>query len=328
MQISEIIPDATRIFSECPESDLFPKIGRALTELANMGTWDWSTARRYITFNVEELEGTFGFFTMPAFVQQPLMMNLDCHPAFARSKLFIHHFNGPGERSRMDCVRFIWDDEGEYVINRRIIVPTALTAVNLNALDASLKLRVYGLDADGHIVYDATGAPGVDIDMNTTSAVVFSSVTGIFRPLGAGVITLTAALDGTQLGYYYPDETSPRYRRVKVPRKCKTATVTYKIANQPITCEQDWVPIRNKQAIVAGLWYIYWFDLNEYDKAEQARMNAKRSLNEEQDQNSIQSPVGPQIQNLTKRTWGDRLYGGAMLGTGTGPFQGGGGGCC
>jgi len=323
MQVSQILPDAQRIFAKCSNAELFDKVYRAVVELINSGEWDWATVQQYIILNCESTQNQHGYITLPRFVEMPLAMNLDCFPAFPRNKWFNHHINGPGERTNINCYRSFWDDKGEFCTLRNMTGPAALVAANLNPLDAGLSLRVYGLDQNGNEVYDSTGVPGILLPMNSASSVIFSSVTSIYRPLGAGVITLTQTTDQNLIGYYYPDEIDPRYRRVRIPQACKTVTLTYKRALPQIFYAEDWIPINNLNALITGLWYIFYIDHNDYEKAELARSNAVRSLKEEEARITLKTPVGPQIQQFATRQATDNLYGGYAYGNNAayGPLQ-------
>ena len=123
-------------------------------------------------------------------------------------------------------------------------------------------------------------------------------------------ITLAQSTDSTLLGYYYPDELNPSYRRIRIPRKCRTVTLTYKRALPAILSLEDWLPLQNYNALITGLWYIFYIDKNDYDNAEKARANALRSLKEEESARTLATPIGPQIQNFSRQNATDRLYGG------------------
>lgn len=304
------MPEANRIFGDCPEADQFPRIRRAVEEAANIGEFDWKIRQQYITFNVEALRLQRGYVTLPRFVQMPKAMTLDCNPAFPRSLWFVHHFNGPGDRTQLDCYRSFWDDKGEFCTLRDMTGPSQLIATNLNAGDAALQIRVYGLDLNGNEIYSDDGKPGVPLAMNTPTSVTFSNIRQVYRPLGVGVITLKQVTDDTLLGYYYPDEQTPQYRRVHIPKCCRTVTITYNLAIPQITCLEDWIPIRNRNALIAMMQFIFHLDKHNYDDGEKARAIAARALEEEQDALNLQTPVGPQIQNFSTNTGNDRLYGG------------------
>ena len=126
-------------------------------------------------------------------------------------------------------------------------------------IDSGKQFRFYGV-SNGREIFDVHGA-GMYVTVNypsSSEATVFDVVTGIQVPVDAngasamvgGWTLYSVAPDGTQtqLGYYYPNETKPSYRRYRIGVTSATGTqipnaVTVLVRRRwmPVYKETDWV---------------------------------------------------------------------------------------
>ena len=93
------------------------------------------------------------------------------------------------------------------------------------------------------------------------------------KPETLGYVSLYAldygrSNDMALIGQYHPTETNPKYRRIRIGRKCAWARIIYRMAHPVISSLYDYIPVENERAIIAA---IHACDLEDKDFAEQAQ---------------------------------------------------------
>ena len=130
------------------------------------------------------------------------------------------------------------------------------------------------------------------------------SILHVEKPETLGYVSLYAldygrSNDMALIGQYHPTETNPKYRRIRIGRKCAWARIIYRMAHPVITSQYDYIPVENERAIIAA---VHACDLEDKDFAEQAQrywsiaIGYLRNQNESMDGHSMQPP---QINNIT-----------------------------
>jgi hypothetical protein len=115
-------------------------------------------------------------------------------------------------------------------------------------------------------------------------------ITRISKSITSGFITLYAWDTGrtenlTIIGYYYPDETEPRYRRIKLSSKCAWVRIAFKRNTFKITSLNDFIPLPSRQAILMMCKAISLYKKEFSENAQQYEADALRFLEEAQTSN-------------------------------------------
>lgn len=233
------------------EDDFLNLLNRALERLINSGLWKGAIG--YAAF-----QSVNNIFTLP----YPFLGVLGAQwfrwpvPVFGQMHEFV--FGGPGQPLPNMPPAGIVEDIGDGYATQ-IDPPSPYSTLYIQTdlpIDNGKIFRVYGI-SNGREVFDVNGA-GTYIPVNTAEGIVFDQVTGFQVPLNAdgssnmvgGWTPYSVDPDGnrTSLGYYYPNETYPSYRRYRIGVTTATSTslpfaVTVLVRRRymPVFKDTDWV---------------------------------------------------------------------------------------
>lgn len=265
--VSDIYDDAAAIFGPIGQQKIFDKITMACEVLANESVWDSTLG--YVDLHTNDLIGPDSFFTLPRYVESPVKINVNGHPNLMRNKWYEFHLSGwGGGDDRHHRHHFLshsgWEDKGDtYVVNSLPhLVGAQIVAIPDNPSDDFTEIRVFGLDATGKEIYQ-NGQEGFLVPCVsgfTTPAVGVPNVVTVFRISKAkslGYIQLVAlnadGSTGVLLGYYYPDELEPRYRRICVHHKTKFIRMRYRKRSAKVSSMTEILNLRSRLAITTML---------------------------------------------------------------------------
>lgn len=236
-------------------SDFLPLLNQACERIINSGLWKGMIG--YAAFpTVDE------YFTLP----YPFLSVIGSQWFRAPVPVFgqFHEFlpGGPGQPLANQPPNGIIQDLGDgfpTIVDPPTAGSTLLIKPDL-LVDSGKVFRFYGI-SNGLEIFDTNGM-GMNVTVNfpsTSVATVFDTVTGIQVPIdpvtGASAMVggwtlYSVAPDATQtkLGYYYPNETRPCYRRygIGVTSASNTTvpfavTVLVRRRYMPVYKETDWV---------------------------------------------------------------------------------------
>jgi hypothetical protein len=287
-------------------------LSRALTLLANSndGLWDGMVASM-------DISAQDGYVTLPRDVQMPLAINTDNLTTFPRDRWFEHHWNGPGTVSVQP--RRAWDDQGgEYAFFKEFAVPTGSLATawrmrvtSENAADDGDTVRIKYLDSDDR-VQTFSGALNSAAGLVSGVSVTAKQLLDFYRPAGDGWVKVWQYIDGTDandilVGFYYADETNPRYRRIRVNAN-SCIRMTYRRRALKLTTANDFIPLDNEQVILTACRAIFYADKGQNEQFIENKQIAVALLEEDQSTKAPYSPVGPQVvdysENYNESIWG------------------------
>lgn len=331
--VADIYDTACAIFGMLGRDNIFDRITDTVEALSNKSKWDSTVGwvDIYAAQNHEQGNPGHGYFVLPRYVEAPLAVNVPQHGyglhghhhgglGYARNRWFEFHLNGTGQGNFADCGT--WDDLGEDVVINRFpyakdaatqvwrVVPQYVVAVPLSALDNGAEIRIFGeeLLADGKIVEVIRNgdlgwlAPCVANSYNPgADAPQFTRITRITKPVTSNFVTLTTVVTpGTWtptllLGYWYPDETEPKYRVIKTPRHQATMIrMRYKKRAVRVSGLHDPINLRSRRAIENMMRAV---KLEESDPAGAQEFTelALRYLKEEQTSNNGVAPFALQF---------------------------------
>lgn len=151
----------------------------------------------------------------------------------------------------------------------------------------------------GRIPPTATGT-GTQTLSRFLDAYEFQKITRIAKDESQGFITLYAwdtgrATNLTILGNYYPDETEPRYRRIKTENTCQWVRMRYKKRTHKIVSKDDWIPLTSQMAIKMMLTAIRLYRNNFMDEGQKFEDKAVQYLYENEQNEDGPTSFGLQV---------------------------------
>lgn len=273
---------------------------RGLELQANKGNWS-----PYMG-TLDVVSDCAGNVVLPSFVDSVMACNVAGRPALFQNAWYQYHINGPGSNGSGPIIgggfdfgvgstsggiggglQFTWQD-GEYVPTFQPLPGwQTLVALCENPADAAagLALTVQGETGDGlgntkqALTSLGPNAPllGVVIPLvaNTAStdqsATQFRKVTAVHKPITKGYVKLLG-ISGRQgetatvIGYYAPNETNPRYRRIIVNSQCAWVRVRYRRSSLNFQYDHEVLPIASKQAMLFLLQAVRYYDTGDLDR--------------------------------------------------------------
>jgi hypothetical protein len=311
---SALLSDVKKVLGKCENAELFRRLTDAV-KLANTQSKsnDWQTATM-------DLCVCDGCVTLPADVGTILGVNVGGRPSLLRDDWFQFHINGTGSQ---DYVPWPYVDElGPVVTYKDPSVAVDLVAVVEDAADSGIALRVFGWDEDGKRIY-TEGAGGVLEDgFLVPTSYGFSTVNpdapAIARidrnqkELTNGFIRLVAvdpADDSihTQIGYYMPWETTPAYRRIRVPDR-SWVRIKYKRVDIEVRGSGDWINLNNRESLLLLVKAVRFRLDDQLEKARNYELEGMRLLSNEAESLRPNAISPPQIINGEWRDDNDRLF--------------------
>lgn len=316
MLVKDIIADArsSRGFGTCDEATLYSVLTEAVQMLSNkVREWDFLISRaEFCAFD--------GFLTLPREVETPLAATINGKAAWGRDKWFVHHINGPGCHSSTS--NSYWDEVDQTSTFRNVPWPAFLMGTPENVADIGKEMLVYGYDYldkelqhqddDGNWVRGIRVIITNDNIVNYPDPVQVKQITRVVKGETAGAVRLWAidpcgVDEVTMLGYYYPDEAEPRYRRLRFPNESKVL-LTYRRKNLTIQAENDFIPFDSKLALLMALRslrYMYDGNLAQSQAFEEKAIDLLRN---EENAKRVMTSVGPQVRNYSSNN-NERLRG-------------------
>lgn len=243
-----------------------------------------------------------GYVTLPSFVGTVLAVNINGYPAMFRNSWYEFHANGLGSRCGGSC-SYQWDDKLWTPTFQQLKNWSLLAAICEDPIDGngSLDIIVEGETMDSGynqkmaLTIPASGPslPGVRLKLlngyaATDNAVTyFKKITAITKPVTRGYVKLLAFQpeqfsNAVQVGYYAPNETNPRYRRIKVGFACKCIRIMYRKADMALVNDYDRVPLPSFQATLDLVKAIRLRETGNLDVAEVHEAKAVQLINEVQ----------------------------------------------
>jgi hypothetical protein len=134
--------------------------------------------------------------------------------------------------------------------------------------------------------------------------ILVKNIEHIEKPKTSGFISLYAADFGrsndlTLIGQYHPTETNPKYRRIRLGKKCSWARILYQPKAPKFESQLDYIPIENARAVIAAVHAVDLEDKDFLDQAQrywQLATTYLRAQSESLDGHAMQTP---QINNIT-----------------------------
>lgn len=306
MIVSSILPEAKLVLGRCDDDTVFRRITDAVRLANNQAKFD-------ISLGVMDICVCDGCVTLPVDVGTVLAVNNGGFPTLMRDQWFQYHANGPGNQC---YIPWNYTDELGYVTTfRDPSGPVKLVASVESPTDSGIKLRVFGWDEFGKRIY-SEGPDGVLEDGFLVPCIYgypvpnpevpdIARIDRISKPITNGFVNLiavdSATLEAhTQIGYYQPWETSPLYRRIRVPNR-SWIKIKYRKKDLDVRAESDWINIENREALLLLLKAVKFRLDNQIETARAYETEGMRLLSNEAEALRPPGLDSPQI------TWSEGL---------------------
>ena len=252
--------------------------------------------------NLDVCADVNGCVTLPSFVGTVQQINVGGRPTWFRNQWYEFHINGVGNSNQCGCgVSFTSDDLGFTPVFQQLKQWSYLAAVCEDPVDGngSLSLRVEGETVDQNcnpkeaITIPVTGPSerGVVVPLIFGASIpdrgvtAFRKITQVTKPVTRGYVKLIGfpnvnGAEGVTIGYYAPNETNPRYRKIHVSQSCAWVRIRFRMADIPLVNDWDIVPLESYQATLDLIKAIRLRETNNYDIAEVAETKAVNLLRE------------------------------------------------
>lgn len=285
---ADVYDDAVAIFGKEGQQKTFDRISDALEALANKSQWNGLDG--YIDISVDE-----NTVTLPRYVETPVEINIGGQPTFMRNKWFEFHLNGPGSDCGARC-SWVWDDRGDVVTLMDVDYPQQLLATNDLTQDNGKYIRVFGYDDNDKWIRTTNPLTnklddGLWLTMNTTNTVPASNaqlvqrITRIIKDETLGFVKLEGFSvdrnDTVLIGYYYPNETEPNYRRIILGSSCGWVRIRYRKRLLKVTSFTDQLHLKSKVALTAMMMSLASLAKGDLQTAEGMEQKAVQFLNDE-----------------------------------------------
>lgn len=249
--MGDVFDEVAAIVGPMGQQRIFEKVTEGLEALCNKGHWDG------LTGYVDIFTDCASYLTLPRYVESPIEINLGGRPTYMRNKWFEFHLNGPGSECQERCGGWEW--VGDVCLQHPVNFVMQLVAVPDTSADDGKVVTVYGYDENAKWIRTG-GEDGFPLVTSHSKILPVgadqkvSRVERITREATAGFVRLTGySLDQTQsvqLGYYYPDETEPRYMRIKLPRASSWVRMRYRKRTLKVASLADPLHLKSKLSIV------------------------------------------------------------------------------
>jgi hypothetical protein len=294
----DIVEEAETIFGFSKPAKLYRWITDAVELLAQKGEIDPLVG--WVDLCVDS-----GCITLPREIETVLACNIGGRPALGHDQLFSFHLNGPGDfNKRCD---YTWMDGGNFPTYRDLKCPSKLVAFLDNEADAGKVLRVFGYDDQNRPL--RTSVNGVWEDgyrvptifgyaLPESGAPTISRITDVVKDPTIGNIRLSSfdssTLSGTLLGVFEPDETVPKYRRLKVSNGCSWVRLHYRKRTAEVRSAKDRILLHSRPALILAMHALKFYRDSDLANGNAYEANATRLLTERE--GALTSPVGSPIQ--------------------------------
>ena len=266
-------------------------IERAIELGVNEANWDINLG------TIDVCADCNGLVTLPWFVGTVLAVNAGGQPTWFRNSWYEFHINGLGSYNRNCGSLCAWgylntsDDLLWSPVLQDLPVWSCVAAICEDSVDGGqqppLYLIVQGetMDAQGNqkmaltIPPSGPSSPGVQVPLlnnyaaTDQNATMFKRITQVTKPVTRGYVKLLGFPPeqnglGVTLGYYGPNETNPRYRRIRVSNKCPWVRVRYRRAELPLTDDYEILPIASFQGMLDLIRTVKLRETNNGDEAD------------------------------------------------------------
>jgi hypothetical protein len=262
MRVADIYAEASDYLGTNDETHVFRVLTRAVEYLAAKG--DWDVMKGYVDLPIQMTN----LCVLPWQVEVPLKFTINNVPAFSKDRLYEFTLNGfgsaPGSNGTDpygDRVDYSWEDRGFVPYS---ILPTGSFQVQVspNALNAGKRVIIAGQIAPIGIdaVNNAAVSEVLTIDpVNVvTSAFTYTSLLEVNKEVTTEPVSFWSLTGGTGaspaarnvIAIYFQNETSPKYRLVRLSQIGYTARFLFRRKVWQIVSMDDFIPVQSQLGLL------------------------------------------------------------------------------
>lgn len=301
MLVKDIWEQARKIAGHCSQPILLKFITDAVQLLADKGETDLLMG--YLDICVDG-----NCVTLPREVETILAVNLCGCPLISRDSLFTFHINGPGDGCSCS---YTYQDTGNHFTYKDIQCPSKLVAFLESPEDQGKILRVFGFDEQNRPLQTKIGnawEEGLRVPMiygyalPALSDPYVSRITGVVKDVTVANVRLSsfdnaanvAGGTGTLLGIFEPDETLPRYRRIKLGHCGGWVRICYRRKSYELRSLEDRIFITSRLALIMAMRANQFYNDGDIANGNAFEANATRIITERE--NSLTGPARSPVQ--------------------------------
>lgn len=246
MLVRDVYPSLVGVTGMCSQDLIYTYLTLAVELLSNEGQFDPLIAT--IDFYVD---GAY-LLALPRDVKTVQRININNSPSFARNRIYEFSQNGQGSVDGSEGAGNLqWHERGYSVIQDETHLPSRLQYQVTQDADVNFNCTIYGIDPNGREIKETIqGAEmAFPITVNT-----FAQVTKVVRDATTGEAYLLAKDNaGASIARYYPDETEPSYRVIKLSQTGVAVRMIYRKNTFAITSQDDVIPLQSKFAVIQAV---------------------------------------------------------------------------
>lgn len=301
MLVKDIWESARKIAGHCSTPILLKFITDSVQLLADKGETD-------LLVGFVDLCVVGNCVTCPREVETVLAINICGHTTYSRDTLFNFNVSGPGDGCSCG---WTWQDTGNHYTYKDLICPSKLIAFLESPDDQGKMLRVFGFDSEnkplrtkiGDVWEDGLRVPMIyGFALPASSDPYVSRITGIIKDITVSNVRLSSFDNaanvtggtGTLLGIFEPDETEPRYRRIKLGHCGGWVRMVYRRRSYELRSLEDRIFLTSRLALIMAMRANQFYNDGDIANGNAFEANATRIITERE--NSLTGPARMPIQ--------------------------------
>jgi hypothetical protein len=279
VRVNDIYAEASEYLGTNDQTHVFRTCGRAAEYLAAKG--DWDVLKGYVDLPIQQ----DNIVVLPWQVDTPLKFTINDVPAFSKDRLYEFTLNGFGSNSGSDRVDYSWEDRG--FAPTSIIPPLPNTfgfavAVAPSLVDFGKKVLLQGMTIDNvertetlvidaarwiYSIYWYRKLTEVNKDVTQGNVNLFYAQSTVSDEVVTGDDGLPVTGDDleevtvgqtplgppTLMATYFPHETNPRYRMLRLSKTGVAARFLFRRKVFKIFSLDDFIPIQSELGFLTML---------------------------------------------------------------------------
>lgn len=291
MLVSDIWQDLEELTGTCSEETNYAALSLGLEWLANEQLFD--PLIDYIDFRVENGHT----IALPREVKAPIRLNINNNPAFHRGRLFEFAPNSDGSVDG-DEVEWTWANRGRCFVQDERKLPARLKYVPEDAADNGKTLTIKFRDPDGRVVTETLVGHATDAELSTS---LVDAIISLQRQETAGVCFLNTEFDDL-VGQYYPDETTPEYRVIKLSQTSVAVRMMFRRHTpKRFTSQTDIIYFDSRLAIIHAAKAVRLLQKGDYEEAAKAAVTATGFAKKEQATQDLDGSTSVEVEVISAR---------------------------
>lgn len=269
---SKILERVKTVIGGCKDAPAFDSITQGCQLLANKGLFD--PLLGYLNFSVDG----GNFIALPREVRTPIKININRQPSFSRSRLFEFTLNTEGTIDG-DEIGWSWADRGQLPIQNEKKLPGEIGYKCANSADNGKTCKIEGRLENGRIVTVTLAAHATSPEKSDE---IIHEIISVRRDETAGECFLICGDEDEIIAQYYPDETDPSYKVIKLSKSVANVRMIFRKHVFEIKAADDIIPLHSEIAVIHAAKAARLFLNDQYELGQQALDFAVQTLKEEQ----------------------------------------------